>query len=938
MERCYSPRRDAATDDLDLRTDDCVPSVLIIDDEPNIRRMVAALLRAEGYDVREASSGAEGVASIADDEPDTALLDLMMPGELDGMATLARIRERWGDLPVVMMSGRASLGDAVRATKLGAVNFLEKPLAPEGVLLALSSALELRQSRRTTRELREALGLTGDMVGSSAPMQRVRDVITRVAPSDARVLISGESGTGKELVAAAIHDRSARRDRPFVRVNCAAIPRDLVESEMFGHEKGSFTGATATRVGRFELAHTGTLFLDEVGDLNIEAQAKLLRAIEAREIQRVGGNRVIRVDVRVIAATNKDLGKAVADGIFREDLYFRLNVIPIMLPPLRERGDDVIELVRHFSALQHERTGRPCLQWSPEALARVRAYAWPGNVRELANIVERIAILNDGSLVRASDIHAVLPSAAENTAAESSARADVGLSEALDEAERALITDALARADGNVAEAARQLRTDRPNLYRRMKRLGITGAAVVAMIVSTTRARAQGVPAPASGTTTTHTVVRADTASQTADSDSVRTSSPSRHWRIAPMLTSGKVYNRVEGLPIMLGPSFVIEQPQFAASLSAVAIVRTGRDWETHEPDAGHDARLQLRFGEDRKIGISGRVYDVVAPTQRWQMTEPEAGLAAFLLRRDYLDYYDTHGASLGTSWYVNPKATLTAEYAAEHWTSIDARNVFTLFRNKARWHDNPLMDEGVVHLLTFSGTFDTRNDEDDPSAGWYLTGSYERGTSGAFRRAPLIPFPHLPGPLTTPGFSPATSLDYGRLFFDLRRYNRLSPRTQLDGRLVYGGWTNGDPLPLERQFSLGGPGTLPGYDYRRPVGAADVQMCTNGEQFVRDVPAQCDHVLLGQLEFRTELASSPFGVSNRAPVRIRSAGFTARPVGVVFLDAGRGWRTTQGWATNYKSDFGAGIDLGLIGAYVAKSISDWHQPVNVFVRVRRRF
>src|SRR5437762_967424 len=254
------------------------------------------------------------VERISEGQPDVALVDLMMPGDLDGMATLARLREVSPDLPVIMMSGRAGLADAVKATKLGAFNFLEKPLTPEGVLLAVSSALELRQTRRVARALRAELGFAGQMVGTSEAMNTVRQMIARVAPTDARVLITGESGTGKELVASAIHDGSVRRDKPFRRANRAAIPRDLGESEMFGHERGAFTGATQTRIGRFELAHHGTLFLDEVGDLGPDAQAKLLRAIEAKEIQRVGGNRVIRADVRIISATNHDLQRAVRAG------------------------------------------------------------------------------------------------------------------------------------------------------------------------------------------------------------------------------------------------------------------------------------------------------------------------------------------------------------------------------------------------------------------------------------------------------------------------------------------------------------------------------------------------------------------------------------------------------------------------------------------------
>jgi two-component system nitrogen regulation response regulator NtrX len=294
------------------------------------------------------------------------------------------------------------------------------------------------------------------------------------------VLISGESGTGKELVAGALHAGSPRRDKAYVRTNCAAIPRDLVESEMFGHERGAFTGATERRIGRFELAHGGTLFLDEVGDLGSEAQAKLLRAIEAREIERVGGAKPIKVDVRIVSATNRDLVAAVADGTFREDLFFRLNVIPMTLPPLRERIEDLDQLVLHFTALHRTRTGRAAPTFTPEAMEALRAHRWPGNVRELANIVERLAILHPGRQLRVGDIHEVLPAprGTERQTPSSSARVEIPalpLSDALDSYERQLIVRALDDTGGNVAEAARRLQTDRPNLYRRMKRLSIGG-------------------------------------------------------------------------------------------------------------------------------------------------------------------------------------------------------------------------------------------------------------------------------------------------------------------------------------------------------------------------------------------------------------------------------------------------------------------------------
>jgi two-component system nitrogen regulation response regulator NtrX len=471
-----------------------VPIVLIADDEPNIRRMVGALLASEGYEIVETPTGVEAVAKVKEGEPDVALVDLMMPGELDGMATLARLREVAPDLPVIMMSGRAGLADAVKATKLGAFNFLEKPLTPEGVLLAVTTALELRQTRRVARALRAELGFGGQMVGGSEAMNGVRQMIARIAPSDARVLITGESGTGKELVASAIHEASPRREKPFIRVNCAAIPRDLVESEMFGHERGSFTGATQSRIGRFELAHKGTLFLDEVGDLGPDAQAKLLRAIEAKEIQRVGGNRVIRTDVRILSATNHDLERAVREGTFREDLYFRLKVIPLSIPPLRDRGDDIIELVEHFSEQFLQRTGQAKPRWRREALELMRAYPWPGNVRELANIVERLAILHPGAEITGLQVEEVLivepddggvpivtpTRALESVAAfrESGGATPSSLADRLDSYERTVIARALQEANGNIADAARRLQTDRPNLYRRMKRLGISSSRV----------------------------------------------------------------------------------------------------------------------------------------------------------------------------------------------------------------------------------------------------------------------------------------------------------------------------------------------------------------------------------------------------------------------------------------------------------------------------
>ena len=363
------------------------------------------------------------------------------------------------------------MGDAVRATRLGAFQFLEKPLTPEAVLITLKSALELRRQRDLNRALRQELEPGQEMVGTSAAIEDVRALVRRVAATDSRVLVTGESGTGKELVAVAIHGTSQRSRGPFVRINCAAIPRDLIESEMFGHEKGSFTGATSQRRGKFELASGGTLFLDEVGDLSPEAQAKLLRAIEAGEIERVGGDELIPVDVRVVAATNHDIETEVKEGRFREDLFFRLHVMPIHVPPLRERRDDIPLLIAHFVERFRARHGLRPPDFGEAAMKALAAYAWPGNVRELGNAIERLMILYPERAIAASEIETVLPRVQLAPAATDLEAGS--LSEMLDRYERQVIRNALDHAGGNVAEAARRLNTDRPNLYRRMKRLDI---------------------------------------------------------------------------------------------------------------------------------------------------------------------------------------------------------------------------------------------------------------------------------------------------------------------------------------------------------------------------------------------------------------------------------------------------------------------------------
>ncbi len=439
--------------------------ILVVDDEPNIRRMLASLLTAEGHRVETAADGASGLSAAAGGTADVVLLDLALP-DTTGLDVLESLRREQPTLPVVMMSGRATLGDAVRATKLGAFHFIEKPLSPEAVLLTVEGAVELRRARELSRKLTEELSPGAELVGASVALREVRELIARIAPTDARVLITGESGTGKELVATALHAASPRSARPFVRVNSAALPRELVESELFGHVKGAFTGATETRRGRFELAHGGTLFLDEIADLALEAQAKLLRVIESGTIERLGDESAVPVDVRVIAATNRDLNEEMRAGRFREDLFYRLDVLHIHIPPLRERAEDVPPLVTHLLSRLRRRQGLRVPELRPDAVARLKRHRWPGNVRELANVCERLAILHRGGVVRPADLTGLIDEVDDDGT-------EQPLTDRLDDFERSLILDALRAADGNVADAARRLHTDRANLYRRMRRLEI---------------------------------------------------------------------------------------------------------------------------------------------------------------------------------------------------------------------------------------------------------------------------------------------------------------------------------------------------------------------------------------------------------------------------------------------------------------------------------
>jgi two-component system nitrogen regulation response regulator NtrX len=457
-------------------------SILIVDDEAGVRGALGGVLRDEGYEVDAVGSGEACLEQVTRRPYDVILLDIWLPG-LDGLATLERLRERRVDSQVIMISGHASVESAVRATKLGAFDFIEKPLALEKTVLAVRNGLRQRRLEVENRALRAQVDRRLVIVGESHLMTRLREQIALAAPSNGRVLVSGENGTGKELVARQVHALSHRRSGPFVEVNCAAIPEELIESELFGHTKGAFTGAVADRRGKFEMATGGTLFLDEVGDMSVKTQAKVLRALQEQIVEPVGGHASVRVDVRVIAATNKTLADEIRGGRFREDLFFRLNVIPIHVPPLRERGDDVIRLADHFVAEFATEYGRRPKRLAPDASVALRTYAWPGNVRELRNVVERLMIMVPGDVVDGADL-AFLGGGAGGSGLSSGTtlggpggRVSSGdvrpLYEARDAWERDYILQALAAYDGNISRAAEMLGVERSNLYRKMRGLGI---------------------------------------------------------------------------------------------------------------------------------------------------------------------------------------------------------------------------------------------------------------------------------------------------------------------------------------------------------------------------------------------------------------------------------------------------------------------------------
>jgi two-component system, NtrC family, nitrogen regulation response regulator NtrX len=446
--------------------------ILIVDDEPAIQKALRDVLEDEAYRVSVAGSGADALKAIADEAPDLVFLDIWMP-HLDGLETLAELKRLRPDATVVMISGHGTIETAIKATRLGAWDFIEKPLSLEKTLVTVSRALEHGRLARENASLRARLDQRTEIIGESAPIRALRAQIATAAPSSGRVLIHGENGSGKELVARAIHTLSARAEQPFVEVNCAAIPEELIESELFGHERGAFTGALARRRGKFEMADRGTLFLDEIGDMSLKTQAKVLRVLEEQAFERVGGRETLRVDVRVIAASNRDVVSLIAQGAFREDLFYRLNVIPIEVPPLRARKEDVPALVEHFIRVFCAENGKRLKTVAPSALTYFMTYEWPGNVRELRNMVERLVIMVPGDTITAEDLP---PPLRPKTEAAAGAGPGDGkpLKEARDGFERAYILAELRAQDWNMTRTAERLGIERSHLYRKIRAYRIT--------------------------------------------------------------------------------------------------------------------------------------------------------------------------------------------------------------------------------------------------------------------------------------------------------------------------------------------------------------------------------------------------------------------------------------------------------------------------------
>jgi DNA-binding NtrC family response regulator len=454
------------------------PRILVVDDDPGTLASLSRAFALEGYTALTAPSAAQGLKALEDETVDAVLSDVVMP-DMDGIGFLTRLRERTADLPVILMSGHATLDMAVKATRLGALDFVEKPVALDRLLLSLRNALRLGGLTRENRELKRYWEDELALVGSSPSMLGLRSLIERAAPSDVPILILGENGTGKELAARAVHELSPRRTHPFIKMNCAAVPSELVESELFGHEKGSFSGAVALRHGRFEQADGGTLFLDEIGDMPAAMQAKVLRVLQDGLVTRVGGSAEIKVDVRLIAATNKDPEALIAAATFREDLFYRISTVIVRVPPLRQRTGDVAALARHFIAAACRRNHWRPRRLSQEALDALVRLPWKGNVRELRNVVERMLILSENDPLTADDVRAGTPGTtgpAEGAAALTAAAtpgADAPLRDVVDAYEREVIRERLRRFSGHVTNAARSLGLERSHLYKKCRQLAI---------------------------------------------------------------------------------------------------------------------------------------------------------------------------------------------------------------------------------------------------------------------------------------------------------------------------------------------------------------------------------------------------------------------------------------------------------------------------------
>jgi DNA-binding NtrC family response regulator len=445
--------------------------LLIVDDEPNTLASLARAFRLAGHEATVCDN-AERALELARSQPfDLIFSDVVMPGK-DGLWLLEEMKKQGAAAPVVMMSGQAHIEMAVRATRLGALDFLEKPISSEKLLLTVDNVLKLKRLEAENRHLRQRLGKQ-EIVWAGAGMGRVMEQVARVAPTETRVCILGETGTGKELVARTLHEQSLRSGEPFVAVNCAAVPAELIESELFGHEKGSFTGAAGRHLGKFELAQHGTLFLDEIGDMPLAMQAKLLRVLEEREIERIGGEKPVAVDVRVIVATHRNLEELVRAGQFRQDLFHRVYVFPIALPPLRERRDDIAALVEHFRAQLSAANAWKPLPFSPEAIEALKSYAWPGNVRELRNVVERLLLLANDQGVSGEEAASVLPAQARGVAGGAVSLGSGPLHERVAQFEREVILAELRRNHFNVTSTAKALGLERSHLYKKAEQLGV---------------------------------------------------------------------------------------------------------------------------------------------------------------------------------------------------------------------------------------------------------------------------------------------------------------------------------------------------------------------------------------------------------------------------------------------------------------------------------